>query len=84
MPSKDFVLYVRDSGISKPTAISTITPSGRQALSLKMLPDTRSEHVKSRVMQEMQSRMTGSVEDAIDVESDICYGRNELEQMLHE
>ena len=44
-----------------------------------MLPDTRSEHVKSRVMQEMQSRMTGAAENAIDVESDICYGRNELE-----
>lgn len=49
VPTKDFVLYVRDSGISQPTAVSTITPSGQQAISLKMLTDTRSEHVKSRV-----------------------------------
>ena len=28
VPNKDFVLYVRDAGISKPSAISAMTPSG--------------------------------------------------------
>ena len=56
VPNKDFVLYIRDEGISKPTAISTMTNSGQQAISLKMLTDTRSEHVKSRIIQELQSR----------------------------
>ena len=53
VPNHDFVLYVRDEGISKPTAIATPTPSGQQAVSFKVLPDSRSEHVKSRIQQEV-------------------------------
>ena len=32
VPNHDFVLYVRDAGISKPSAISTMTPSRQQAI----------------------------------------------------
>ena len=85
VPNKDFVLYIRDEGISKPTAISTMTNSGQQAISLKMLTDTRSEHVKSRIIQELQSRREVlqadgiSDSDQIDVDAEVSYARNELE-----
>ena len=83
VPNRDFVLYVRDEGISQPTIVSTMTLGGQQAISLKVLPDTRDEHVKSRIMQEIRSRMFGQSEDAIDTAADINYARNELEQMAH-
>ena len=45
-----------------------------------MLPDNRSEHVKSRVMQDIQQRRsTGLADAAIDIGSDVKYGRTELE-----
>ena len=50
VPNRDFVLYIRDEGISKPTAISALANNGQQAISLKVLTDTRSEHVKSRII----------------------------------
>ena len=84
VPNKDFVLYIRDEGISKPTAISVMTNNGQQAISLKMLTDTRSEHVKSRIIQELESRRealqaSGIDSDQIDVDAEISYARNELE-----
>ena len=42
----------------------------------------RSEHVKSRVMQEVRDRL--QVNDQIDTTPNISYGRNELEQLAHE
>ena len=50
VPNRDFVLYIRDEGLSKPTAVSAMTLGGQQAISVKILPDDRTEHEKSRVM----------------------------------
>ena len=47
-----------------------------------MLPDSRSEHVKSRIMQEMRDRQPEGGE--IDLSADMSYKRNELEQLAHE
>ena len=50
-----------------------------------MLTDTRSEHVKSRIIQELQSRREVlqadgiSDSDQIDVDAEVSYARNELE-----
>ena len=53
VPSRDFVLYIRDDSISQPTVVSTIAPSDRQAINVAVLPDTRSEIVKERVRRDI-------------------------------
>ena len=51
VPTSDFVLLVRDKAISQPSAISTLTNSGKQVINFKMLPDSRADSVKQRVME---------------------------------
>ena len=41
VPNRDFVLYIRDEGISTVSAISAPTPSNQQAVSIKLVPDYR-------------------------------------------
>ena len=53
MPSRDFVLYLRDEGISTLSAISSKSLSGQQAISLKVLPDYRAKNVKERVARDL-------------------------------
>lgn len=77
VPSRDFVLYIRDEGISEPSAISTDTQSGCKAVNIKILPDSSSEHVKSRIRQEVQNRQNGDF--PVDMTPDVRYERNELE-----
>ena len=47
-----------------------------------MLPDSRSEQVKSRIKQEMRDRQPEGGE--IDLSANISYKRNQLEQLAHE
>ena len=84
VPNKDFVLYIRDEGISKPSAISTLTASGQQAINIKVLTDSRSEHVKSRVMQDIMECSGISGTHELDMAADVKYSRTELEQLAHE
>ena len=49
VPSQDFVLYIRDTQMDQPSAISSITATGRQAISLSIQPDLRSREMKQRV-----------------------------------
>ena len=49
VPNSDFVLYIRDEKMAQPTVVSTLTPSMRQAISVQVIPDSRSEEVKQRV-----------------------------------
>jgi len=84
VPSRDFVLYIRDEGISKPTAISSLTATGQQAVNLMMLPDSRSERVKERVRQDILSRkIAGAQIEDVDMAPDIEYGRTEAETEEH-
>ena len=46
VPCRDFVLLLRDESMTEPSIISAPTPSGRQAVSLKFVPDMRSIAVK--------------------------------------
>ena len=71
VPCEDFVLYIRDDKISQPTAICSITPSRQQALSIRILPDLRSEAEKSRVRQQIRSRRNSS--EGIDTENNVNY-----------
>ena len=80
VPSSDFVLYIRDQGISLPTVVSTITPSEQQAINLMILPDTRSDRVKQRISSDIRNRQ----EEAIDISRGIQYARTEEEQLEHQ
>lgn len=84
VPNRDFVLYIRDEGLAQPTTVSAMTLGGQQAISISILPDDRNEFEKSRVMQDIRSRMPGKAIDDIDTSADVKYGRNEVEQMQHE
>ena len=84
VPNRDFVLYIRDEGLSKPTAVSAMTLGGQQAVSVKILPDDRTEHEKSRVMQNIRNRMPGRATDDIDTSASVTYARNEVELMQHQ
>ena len=46
VPNSDFVLYIRDLKMAQPTVVSTLTPSMRQAISVQVIPDSRSDAVK--------------------------------------
>ena len=74
VPNRDFVLYVRDTAISQPSAISTQIPSGSQAISIRMLPDCRSEQIKARVQSELRDVAS------LDMSANITYGKNEAEK----
>ena len=63
VPSRDFVLYVRDEGISSLSAISSLTPSGQQAISIKVLPDYRATDVKERIARDLAANRDASSED---------------------
>ena len=46
-----------------------------------VLPDTRSEFVKSRILRDIQMRRNRNPSDVIDMAPEVKYARNELEQM---
>ena len=81
VPNRDFVFYIDDQGISTPTVVSTQTPSNQQAINLMVLPDTRSDFVKSRITRDIQMRRNRNPQDVIDMAPEVKYARNELEQM---
>ena len=79
VPCRDFVLYVRDEGISNLSAMSSQTISGRQAVSLKVMPDFRAEGVKERVAQDL-ARNRASAASPVDISNKNIYRRNEAEK----
>ena len=59
VPCRDFVMYIRDEGISSLSAISSQTLSNQQAISLKVLPDYRAQDVKQRVTRDLAANKKG-------------------------
>lgn len=71
------------------SAISTVTKSGAQAISLKVLPDHRAQRVKNRVEAEARARIHHAKQvlephDSIDLDPTVKYQRTESEQKAHE
>ena len=71
VPCQDFVLLIRDEKIDTTSVISSTTPSGQQAVSVKLLPDMRSIAVKKRIEKEIAERLDGIV----DLNSNVKYAR---------
>ena len=76
VPCKDFVLRIRDEKMAEPSVISSITPSGQQAISVKVLPDMRSRVVKERIEAEIRERLQG----VVDMNSTVKYVRTPEEK----
>ena len=85
MPDIDFILYIRDEGISQISAISTTALNGKQAISLKVLPDFRTDLVKMRISDQYRYRKVDNPLGAnyFDIDPYIRYDRNESELETH-
>ena len=84
VPSRDFVLHIRDDAISTPTFVSTISPSQRQAINVAILPDSRSDLVKERVRREIQARLQGQPDSLVDFTPGVKYERSKQEKLEDE
>ena len=80
VPCQDFVLLIRDEKIATTSVISSTTPAGQQALSVKLLPDMRSIAVKKRIENEIAERLQGMV----DLNATVKYARTHAEQREYE
>ena len=56
VPSRDFVLYIRDTMMDQPTAFASMTNTGRQAISLNIQPDLRSRAMKQNFMAQIAQK----------------------------
>ena len=79
VPHQDFVLYIRDEGISQPSVVSTITPSNQQAINMAFISDSRSQEVKVRVSADVQSRMTSVRGRKLDLAANVKYDPSDEE-----
>ena len=79
VPCRDFVLLIRDTKMSEPTAVVSTTPSGHHAVSIKVLPDTRSEEVKRRIEDQIKKRIQNFKNGMIDIDATVEYKRTTVE-----
>ena len=80
VPCQDFVLLIRDEKMDVTSVMASTTPSGQQAVSVKLLPDMRSIAVKKRIEKEIADRLDGIV----DLNSNVKYARTHQEQREYE
>ena len=85
VPDIDFILYIRDEGISQVSAISTTALNGKKAVGLKVLPDFRTDSVKMRINDQFRYRKVDNPLGAnyFDIDPYIRYDRNENELEAH-
>ena len=71
--------------MAEPTAISTQTPSGHTAVSIKVLPDKRSAEVRKRIEEQIKKRIANYQKNGtIDIDGTVKYKRTPEEQLKHQ
>ena len=80
VPSQDFVLYIRDTQMDQPSAISSLTATGRQAISLSIQPDLRSRQKKQKVFDQIAKKSKRFDEHQLDMCPHIKYAMTDEEK----